>query len=116
VELNYCDPKAFNALLRLRRERRINWRAVVLGQVISSFVNRETGEAWPSRAMLATITGIKESDISSVVHELRDIGFFTIEERDGRSNVYHLTPPRNATHPSPFDLETPPRSTTHNNK
>lgn len=97
MKIGYCDLAACNALLFLRRERQVSWRAFGLGMVIASFAEKDTGEAWPSRATLSAITGVKETDISAVVRELRDAGFLTIEEREGRSNIYRLTHPHLAT-------------------
>ena len=87
----FSNLDAVNALLRLRRDRRISWRAFGLGQVIASFAEKGTGEAWPSRSMLEQITGIEMRDISRTTNELEKAGFLVIEERDGRSNIYRLT-------------------------
>ncbi len=91
MELAYFNLPATNALLRLRRERKINWRAFGLGMVIASFTGKGTGEAWPSRRTLAEISGIESRDVPRVTAELRDAGFLAIEERKGRSNLYRLT-------------------------
>lgn len=91
MKIGYCDPVAFNALLFLRREHRIGWRAFGLGMVIASFADKGTSEAWPSRATLSAFTGIEETDISRVVRELANAGFLAIEFREGHSNIYRLT-------------------------
>ena len=97
MDITHFNLTACNHLLRLRRERKISWQAFGLGLVISSFAEKDTGEAWPSRAMLSAITGIKDTDVSCVVRELRDAGFMSIEEREGRSSIYRLTHPLLAT-------------------
>ncbi len=97
MELTHFNLDACNALLRLRRERKISWRAFALGTVIASFASKDTGEAWPSRAMLSAITGIDKSDISNTARELQDAGFLTIKERVGQTTVYRLTRRRIAT-------------------
>ena len=90
-EIKYSNPEVIDRLLQLRREHRISWRALGLGMVISSFADKDTGEAWPSRAMLSRITGIESREIPRVVCDLQNAGFMTIEKRSGCSNIYRLT-------------------------
>lgn len=91
MDVTFYNLEAYNQLLRLRRERRISWRAFGLGMVISGYANKDANEAWPSRATLEAISGIESRDIHRVTRELQYAGFLTIEEREGRSNVYRLT-------------------------
>jgi hypothetical protein len=62
-----------------------------MGTVIANFISKDTGEAWPSRATLTSITGIDDREVVRVVHELKAAGFLAISERSGHSNIYHLT-------------------------
>ena len=91
MEITFFNLDAFNALLRLRREQRISWRAVGLGAAIVTFVNNSNGEGWPSRKTLKAITGIDETDISRVIIELKDTKFLSVEERKGKTNIIRLT-------------------------
>ncbi len=91
MDITHFNLAACNHLLGLRRERRISWRAFGLGLVITSFADKDIGEAWPSRATLEAASGIESRDIPRVTCELRDAGFMIIEEREGRSNIYRLT-------------------------
>lgn len=94
-ELSRFDDAAFAALLELRRDRRIGWRAIGLGNVIAGLANKDTGEACPSRATLSEITGITQRNISGTVRELEQVGFLTVMEREGMANVYRLTYQKN---------------------
>ena len=122
MELTHYSLEATNALLRLRRERRISWRAFGLGTVIASFANKDTGEAWPSRAILSSITGIDMRDISRAASELASAKFMVVEERGGQANVYRLTlgeiAPLGETAADPwgFSRETLGETAAHNNE
>lgn len=91
MDIAHFNLVACNHLLRLRRERRISWRAFGLGTVIASFANKGTGEAWPSRTTLESVTGIEARNISRAIKELQKTGFLSVQERSGQSNMYCLT-------------------------
>ena len=60
--------------------------AVALG----TFVNNDSGLAWPSMATLGEAAGLSEQTARRAVHRLAALGFVSILERSGRCNYFRL--------------------------
>lgn len=59
---------------------------------ISSFNNTQTGTCFPSRAKIAAVAGVDQRTVTSSIARLVAIGALRVEQRSGRSSVYHLEP------------------------
>jgi len=90
--IKFLNPEHVERLYELRREGKISWRCLGLGVALVSFINRESGTAWPARATLSNMTGIDIRDISRELHELEVVEFIEIQHQSGGSNVYRISP------------------------
>lgn len=97
--IKYIDPDHVDRLFEHLRNKEISWRGLGVGIALASFINRDSGEAWPSRATLQYLMGIDKRDITYELRKLEKIGFITIQANSGGSNTYRI-PPRG-------DIDTP---------
>jgi hypothetical protein len=102
----YCDP-CYATGARMSDDftkRKLDWLDQVaddlelsaakfrLAYVIARFVNRASGEAWPTQQTLATTTGMTISGVQKASDALEERGHLTVVSQPGRnkSNHYQL--------------------------
>jgi DNA-binding transcriptional regulator YhcF (GntR family) len=59
---------------------------------ISTYLNSNTGDAWPSLARLAKDTNRAPSTVSRAVRRLESLGLIIIDHARGRENSNHYRP------------------------
>jgi hypothetical protein len=62
---------------------------------LATYANSQTGEAWPTQATLARVTGLTERSIRRAVADLEGAGYLIVHTRQygmRRSNTYILIP------------------------
>ncbi len=76
-------------LERMAADTHLHSTAVRVALVISSYLNQDSGKAWPSIKTIAAASGTPERTVKRVIGELCDAGY--LEKRRGgfsKSNVY----------------------------
>ena len=76
-------------LERMAADTNLHSTAVRVALVISSYLNQDSGKAWPSIKTIAAASGTPERTVKRVIGELCDAGY--LEKRRGgfsKSNVY----------------------------
>ena len=66
--------------------------AFKLAYAIGGFVNRETGDAWPSQTTLASRTGFTERGIRKLAEQLVSAGHMTVTSAHGRKHSNRYRP------------------------
>lgn len=54
-------------------------------------VNWQTGQAFPGTRLIAADTGMNKDTVTKAVENLENLGFLTIQKREGTSNIYTPT-------------------------
>jgi hypothetical protein len=81
----------FEWLDRIAQEPSISPGAFRLAYVISGYINRGTGEAWPGIDHLATVLKVNEKSVRRLIDELVAAGHLTKKRGgDGRPNRYRM--------------------------
>src|SRR5262245_206495 len=81
--------KIFRWLKQVDADSALHPTAFRLAFKISQYINRKTGDAWPSQATLATALGRTERAIRDVIEQLRARGHLAVEPGRGRHQSSH---------------------------
>lgn len=74
---------------------------------IADHFNEDEGAAWPSQTRLANLMGCGQRSINRYMQELVLAGIVTSHMREGKSNLYRMTPAKLAGVPTPNWRTTP---------
>jgi hypothetical protein len=84
--------RRFDWLDKLAREPRLPHLAFRLAYVISGFVNRDSGDAWPGQGRLASEIGVDERTIRNNINRLVELGHLEVTAARGRGNTNRYRP------------------------
>ena len=81
-QVSYSDKDEFIQAIAL--DKTLKSSATHLAVILVSFINRETGLAWPSQKRLADMSGLSERTVMRTLQELEIAGYILKEKGNGR--------------------------------
>lgn len=94
---------------RLAADYTLSPAAFRIAYIIANFMNRETGQAWPTQETLATKAGLTDRAVREQIKVLVAAGYLNCEFGGGRHkpNIYTIGEPETRNETSPFKDKNP---------